>query len=255
VTGICRVPVVRALVGVKVMVIVHEAVGARVVQLVVGVKFAVAVVGVAIWRVAELVLVKVMVCCVAVGPGTLLKVRAVGLRARPGSGLPKPMSWAVTEAEVVGIVRVPVRGPVAVGVKIRLTKQEALGARAPLQTGPPVGNVVGSATLKLPVVVGVLMEMVEVVRLARVKRVGALVLCTGMGPKSCVMGVRVRPVRGRPVPVRVKGEGVPEAMEVRVRVAVCGPGVDGVNSTPSQQLVQGPVKVVVKAEVGGAPWP
>ena len=48
--------------------------------------------------------------------------------------------------------------------------------------------------------------------------------------------------------------GVPE-VEVRVRVAVWGPVVEGVNWTPSQQLVQGPVKVVRKAEVGGAPWP
>ena len=58
---------------------------------------------------------------------------------------------------------------------------------------------------------------------------------------------------GRPVPVRVKGEGVPEVVEVRVMVAVWGPAVEGVNCTPSQQLVQGPVKVVAKAEVGGAP--
>ena len=47
-------------------------------------------------------------------------------------------------------------------------------------------------------------------RLVRVKRVGALVLLMGTGPKSCVAGVRIRPVRGRPVPVRVKGAGGPE---------------------------------------------
>jgi hypothetical protein len=69
------------------------------------------------------------------------------------------------------------------------------------------------------------------------------------------VGVRRRPVRGRPVPVRVKGDGVPEAAEVRVRVAVSGPAVEGVNWTPSQQFVQGPVKVEVKAAVGGLPWP
>jgi len=61
----------------------------------------------------------------------------------------------------------------------------------------------------------------------------------------------MRPVRGRPVPVRVNGEGVPETVEVRVRVAVSGPAVEGVNWTPSQQLVQGPVKAEVKAEAGG----
>ncbi len=104
-------------------------------------------------------------------------------------------------------------------------------------------------------VVGCVMLTVPVVRLVRVKRVGAEVLWTGMGPKSCVGGVRMRPVRGRPVPVSVKGEGVPEVVEVRVRVAVWGPVVEGVNWTPSQQLVQGPVKVEAKVLVGGAPWP
>ncbi len=126
---------VRALVGAKVTVMLQVAAGARVVQFVVEVKFGVAVVGVAIWRLAELVLVRVMVCWVEVGPGTLLKMRAVGLRARPGSGLPKPVRVAVT----VPMVRVPVSGPVVVGVKVMLTKQEALGARGPLQVGPPVG--------------------------------------------------------------------------------------------------------------------
>jgi hypothetical protein len=109
----------------------------------------------------------------------------------------------------------------------------------------------GLATEKLPVVVGALRETLVEVRLVRVKRVGAVMLWTGMGPKSCVGGVRMRPVRGRPVPVRVKGEGGPEVVEVRVRVAVWGPVVEGVNWTASQQLVQGPVKVEVKAEVGG----
>jgi hypothetical protein len=109
--------------------------------------------------------------------------------------------------------------------------------------------------VKLPVVDGVERETAAEVRLVRVRRTGALVLWMGMGPKSCVSGVSRRPVRGRPVPVRVKGEGVPEVVEDRVRVAVWGPAVEGVNWTPSQQLVQGPVKVEAKAEVGGAPWP
>jgi hypothetical protein len=96
VTGISRVSVVRALVGVKVTVMVQVEEGVRMLQVVVEEKLGVALVGVAIWRVAELVLVRVMVCCVAVvawfPEGTLLKMRAVGLRARPGSGLPKPVS-------------------------------------------------------------------------------------------------------------------------------------------------------------------
>src|SRR5271168_774263 len=111
------------------------------VQVVVGTKFGVVVVGVAIWRVAEPVLARVMVCWVAVGTwfsvGTLLKMRAVGLSARPGSGLPKPVSGAV----MLWRVRVPVRGPVEVGAKMTLMKQDALGVRGPLQAGPPVGAV------------------------------------------------------------------------------------------------------------------
>ena len=103
------------------------------------VKNGVALVGVAIWRVAVPVFVRMMVCCVAVGPGTLLKTRAVGLRARPGSGLPKPVSCAVTGVVLVGMVRVPVMGPVVAGANWRLRKQEALGVREPVQGCPPVG--------------------------------------------------------------------------------------------------------------------
>src|SRR5258705_473510 len=78
---------------------------------------------------------------------------------------------------------------------------------------------------------------------------GAVGLGGGMGRRSCVSGGRGRRVRGRPVPVRVKGEGVPEVVEERVRVAVRGPAMAGVNWTPSQQLVQGPVKVAAKVPV------
>jgi hypothetical protein len=179
--------------------------------------------------VAEPVLVKVMVCCVAVGPGTFEKISAVGLRARPESGLPKPVSCAVTGVVEVEMVRVPVSGPVDVGLKIRLRKQEALGVSWPVQAGPPVGKAVGSARAKLPVVVGELRATVSAVRLVRVKRVGALVLWTGTGPKSWLIGVRMRPVSGRPVPVRVRGDGVPEEVDYRVSVAVCEPVVEGVN--------------------------
>src|SRR5271170_1681536 len=101
----------------KMTVMVLVAAGASVVQLVVEEKFLVVFVGAVIWRVAELVLVRVMVCWVAVGPGTLLKTRTAGLRARPGSGVPKPVSGAVMGPVVVARVRVPVRWPVAVGAK------------------------------------------------------------------------------------------------------------------------------------------
>jgi hypothetical protein len=97
------------------------------------------VVGGAIWSVAEPVLVRVMVCCVAMGPGTFEKMSAAGLRARPGSGLPNPVRVAAMRVVVVGIVRVPVKLPVVLGVKRMLTKQEALGAREPEHAAPPVG--------------------------------------------------------------------------------------------------------------------
>src|SRR5438046_1802882 len=99
---------------------VQVALGARVAQVVVEAKLGVVLVGVAICRVAELVLVRVMVCLVEVGPGTLLKMRAVGLRARPGSGLPKPARGAVIVVVDVGIVRLPLSWPVAMGVKMML---------------------------------------------------------------------------------------------------------------------------------------
>ena len=68
-----------------------------------------------------------------------------------------------------------------------------------------------------------------VVRFVRVKSAGALLLLTGMEPKSCVVGLRMRPVRATPVPVRVSGAGIPELVEERVTEAVCGPGAEGVN--------------------------
>src|ERR1700734_712977 len=108
--------------------------------------------------------------------------------------------------------------------------------------------------MKLPVVVGVERVTEDVVRLVRVKRVGTLLLWMGMGPKSCVVGVRIRPASGRPVPVRVSGDGEPE-VEVRVRVALCEPVMEGANCTPSQQLVHGPVRVLGKVDTGGSPWP
>ena len=139
VAGTWRVSVMKALVGVKVTVMVQVAEGVRVLQVVLEEKLGVALLGVAIWRVAELVLVRVMVCCVAIGPGTFEKVRAAGVRERPESGLPKPVRREVTGVEDVGMVRVPVSGPVVVGVKMMLRKQEALGARSPVQVWPPVG--------------------------------------------------------------------------------------------------------------------
>jgi hypothetical protein len=194
-----------AVLGVKATVMVQVVAGARVVQVVVGTKFCVAFVGEAIWRVAEPVLVRVMVCWVEVAPGTLLKVRAVGLRERPGSGEPKPvMEAAAALVPVVWRVRRPLRWPLVVGEKVTWRKQEAAGARMPMQVGPPVVDVLKA---KSPVMVGVVRVMGAALWLVRVKRVGGLVLLTGTGPKSWLMGVRRRPVAGMPLPVSREGSG------------------------------------------------
>ena len=130
---------VRAVVGVKVTVMVQVAAGMSVLQLVAEAKNGVVLVGWAIWRSVG--------AGVGEGDGLLrggwawdvIEVRAVGSRARPWSGLPKPVRVAVTGVVLVGMVRVPVIGPVVVGENWRLRKQEALGAREPVQGWPPVG--------------------------------------------------------------------------------------------------------------------
>ena len=73
--------------GVKAMGTVQVAAETRGLQLVVGIKFEVVTVGVAICSGVVPVLVRVMIWVVAVGVGALLKMMAVGLSARPGSGL------------------------------------------------------------------------------------------------------------------------------------------------------------------------
>src|ERR1700722_18656728 len=107
-----------------------------------------------------------MVCWVAARLGVLLKMRAVGLSERPGSGEAKPLSVAAAGPLVVGRVRVPVRGPVAVGLKAIWMEQEAFWARVPVQEGPPL---VFAAMAKSPVMVGVesVMGVVLEVRLLR----------------------------------------------------------------------------------------
>jgi len=44
-------------------------------------------------------------------------------------------------------------------------------------------------------------------------------------------------------------------LDWRVRAALCGPAAEGLNWRPSQQLVQGPIVLAVKAEVGCWPCP
>src|SRR6185437_1757088 len=111
-----RVSAALAVPGVKLTVMVQVAAGARVAQVEAGMKLGVVTQGVAIWRVAVPVFLRVMVCCVAVLPGTLLKMRALGVRERPGSGAPNPARGATTLWTLVWMVRVPVSVPAAVGV-------------------------------------------------------------------------------------------------------------------------------------------
>ena len=99
------------------------------------------------------------------------------------------------------MVRVPVLGPGLVGEKVIWRRQEAVGAISPVQAGPPVAALLRA---KSPVVVVELRVMGEGLRLVRVKRVGAVVLLMGVGPKSFVSGVSWRPVRARPLPVRAR---------------------------------------------------
>ncbi len=96
-------------------------------------------------------------------------------------------------------VRLPVRVLVVEGVKVIWMVQEALGARVWVQ-----GELVVVTRVKSPVAVVELRVMGEGVALVRVKAAGALVLAMGMGPKSEVVGERRSPVRGRPVPVRLR---------------------------------------------------
>ena len=202
VVGIWRVAAVLAVPGVNWTEMVQVALGARVAQVVVGTKLELVAMGVAIWSGVEEVLVRVMVWRVALGPGRLLKLSAVGLRLRPGSVEPKPVSEVAMGPALVWRMRLPVRGPTAVGAKVSWKKQEAWGLRVPAQVGLPAG--VG-ASGKSPVVVGAerVMGAGLAVRLVRVKRMGELVLLTGMEPKSGLRGVRVIPARESPVPLRV----------------------------------------------------
>src|SRR6202022_1789984 len=142
-------------------------------------------------------------------------MRAVGLSAMPGSGAPKPLSGGDTTPAVVVTVSVPARWPEAVGAKTIWRKHVAEAARVPEQGAPPVG---AAERLKSPLVTGGVMVIGLEVRLVRVKRVGALMLCSGTVPKSCVAGARMRPSEGSPVPASVRVYGPPEELEGRFKV-------------------------------------
>ena len=180
--------------------------------------------------------------------GNVLKDEGGGLSARPGSGAPKPLSGVDMTPAVVVMVSAPARWPEAVGAKTIWRKHVAEAARTPEQGAPPVG---AAERLKSPVMTGGVMVIGLEVRLVRVKSVGALMLCSGTVPKSCVAGARIRPSEGRPVPVSVRLYGPPEGFEVRFKVAERRPVAEGLNCKPSQQFRHVPDELAEKAEVGG----
>ena len=67
-----------------------------------------------------------------------MKMRAVGLRARPGSGEPKPVSVAVMGPLLVWRVRVPVRAGGG-GGEDDLEEAGGVGGEGSGAGGPPVG--------------------------------------------------------------------------------------------------------------------
>ena len=112
VMGRVRVSMMGDVVGMNWMVRVQVVIGGRLAQFELLMKFWVDVVGKAMVKAAVPVLVRVMVWVLAVG----VKVRALGVRLRPGSGFPKPVREVIRVPEEVFTVSVPVRAPVAVGV-------------------------------------------------------------------------------------------------------------------------------------------
>ncbi len=72
-----------------------------------------------------------------------------------------------------------------------------------MQGGAPL---IMAARVKSPVMVGAerVIGVALGVRLVRVNRIGALVLWSGMVPKSWLAGLRVRPCNERPTPVRAR---------------------------------------------------
>ena len=132
-------------------------------------------------------------------------------------------------------MRVPVRGPVAVGVKSHLYKAgggvgEGSAAGLAAGRGRAEGKVAGEGGWSNGEGGAVGAEIGES------EEAGPLELWTGTGPKFCAAGVRRRPVSGRPVPVRRGRKAFRRESEERVRVPVWGPATVGWKRMPRQQL-------------------
>ena len=250
-TGTDSVAATVAGCGVKLTVRLHVEEGASAEQLDATVKLGSDTSGVPKDSVDAPVLVNVMVCVVAMLPGTSLKTRAVELIASPGSSEPKPLSAAVTVPPEVTMVSVPLRSPVAAGAKATCTKQLAVAASVPVQEAPPV---LLAMIAKSPLVLTLCTVTGTAVlsTFASVKVAGADVLFTGTGPKPWVTGVSSRPCTGSAVAVTVSRYGLPPATVDRDSDALCAPAVCARNCTPSQQLLHAEVAVAPKLVGGNA---
>jgi len=205
VTGIVSTPETGPLAGANVTVTVHEALGASAAQLLDALKlgapppFIVALTGL-ICSTCALVFVTVTTCCVAVVPGTLLKVRVVGFNAMPGSLSPYPVKAVVVVVAPARTVRVPVLAPVAVGANAIAISQDAVYVSGPPQGAEPVAVFVIANS---PVIEGAFRVIVPppATRFVTANTCAPLTLLIGTNPKSAIAGVSNNPLCARPVPV------------------------------------------------------
>ncbi len=127
-TGIERVPEAIADEGRKRTVIVQEAEGISVPHEVVSWKLEDVVERLPISRSYRPVFVTTMVLLRRRGAGKFRKISAAGLSESPGSGEPKPVKAALAAPISEVSFRIPLEGPVAVGLKTTCAKQDAFGS-------------------------------------------------------------------------------------------------------------------------------
>ena len=210
-------------------------------------------VGLAIWRVAVPVLVRVMVCWVAVLAGDVVEDEGGGVEGEAGVGGAEAGERGGDGAGGGGEGEGSGAGAGGGGGEDDLDEAGGVGGEGAGAGWPPVG----CRWLEDEVAGGGWCGRVTVaaVRLVRVKRVGgagavdgdgAEVLCDGCEDEAGEREAGAGEGEGRGCAGGGGGEG---------EGCGSGPVVEGVNWTPSQQLMQGPVTVVAKAEVGGLPWP
>jgi len=164
---------------------------------------------------------------------SLPKLRFVGARLTDGVGVltPVPLSAACCGLlpALSVMLKVPVRLPTAVGVKVRLMVQVALAARLAGQ----LLVCAKSPLLLIPVMLSAALPV-----LVRVKAWAALVVFTTRLPNTTFAEDRLAPGTGvfTPVPLRVACCGLPLASSLTLRVPLRAPTALGVKVTVSVQL-------------------